>query len=441
MRRWLALVLLAACGGGDDAVNPDAPPVQPGSVSIRVTLGGVPQSNVEVMFQEADSTVKSVTTTGVDGAATGDIAAAGGFVTVIEPREGRTARDTLSTFTGVQPGDELHLDLISAEPEGDAVTFMLQVEPDADAAAVSLEVRTSCGAAQGFGIEMPEPVTLFGCGEDADLLVVSGDDAGTLLHTQFTRAQRLDQPVVLENAYQDLLAPTVTYQDLPPGVTFVGVYRAYATVRGRLFDASNGAFVDQTTATTTVAMPDIPAVAGDVILTSSAVFPPRAAIGQQTILEWSAATLDRDYTLDVGNARIVEMTSRPTYDPAARIARWTESGGGQAPNYSRASVSIYRDDIPEGRAWSWRIAGAHVLLPESSELAFPVLPAARDGFEFNVIDGDTASVSVLTTAKLPAGYGDAATRTHAFDDVKKQITGTSGQLIIQDLWDFVDEAE
>lgn len=437
MNRSLAwCVLLAACGDGGEPVSPDASPVQPGSVSIRVTLANTPQANVEVMFQEADSTVKSVTVTDVDGAASGDIGA-GGFVTVVEPRAGSTARDTLSTFTNVQPNDDLHLDLTAPAGDETPVTFMLQVEPDPDVAAVSLQVRTSCGEALGFGVTQPEEVTLLGCGDEADLLVISGDDAGTVLRSQFTRAQRLDQPVVLDNSYVDVLAPTVTYQNLPTNVTFVGVYRAYDTSRGRLFDSSSGAFLDQTTATTAVLLPEIPVATGDRVLTSSAVFPPQGAVGQQTILEWSAATTDRDYTLNVGNAKLDEFATRPTYDPAEHLVSWTEGAGGQAPNFSRASVSIFRDDIPEGRGWSWRIVSAH----DGSSLAFPVLPPARDGFDFNVIDGDSAAVSLLTTAKLPAGYGDIATRTHAFDDLKTQITGISGQLIIQDLTDPVPEPQ
>lgn len=424
MNRLLGCVLLAACGGGDPA-NPDAPA---GSVSIRVTVGGVPQTNVEVMFQEADGAVKSVSTTDVDGVATGETGA-GGFVTVVEPRPQSMARDTLSTFTGVQPNDELHLDLVAPAPEGDPVTFMLQIEPDAGA--VTHQVKTSCGEAQGFGMTQPEAVTLFGCGTEADILVVSSDDLGTVQRSQLTRAQRLDQVVALTGAYTELLAPAVTYSNLPSGVSFVGVFRTYETARGRLFEASSGAFLDQSTASTTVALPDITAVAGDLILTSSAVFPPPGAPGQQTILEWTPATNGRDYTLNVANARLTEIIERPTYDPASRVVSWSEASGGQAPNFTRASLSVFRDDIPEGRAWSWRIASAHA----GSEVAFPVLPPARDGFDFNVIGGDTSSVSVLTTAKLPAGYDDVETRTHAFDDVKAQITGTTGQLIIQDLVD------
>jgi hypothetical protein len=125
------------------------------------------------------------------------------------------------------------------------------------------------------------------------------------------------------------------------------------------------------------------------------------------------------------------------YDPAARQASWDESAGAQEPNLVRAELHVYRDDIPEGRAWTWRIVGGRA----GTAIEFPELPLARDGFEFNVIDGDTVSVHALTTAKLPVGYDDVNTRTHGFDDVKKQVTGASGQLITQDLADFVDDPE
>jgi hypothetical protein len=73
----------------------------------------------------------------------------------------------------------------------------------------------------------------------------------------------------------------------------------------------------------------------------------------------------------------------------------------------RWSRWLRSDDIPEGRAWTWRIAGVHA----GGEIAFPQVPLALDGFDFNVIGADTtASVTFLTTAKLPAGYGDVATQ-------------------------------
>ena len=190
-------------------------------------------------------------------------------------------------------------------------------------------------------------------------------------------------------------------------------------------------------ATTSVMSPDLATQPSDVQLTSNALYPTREAIGQQVIIEWSVMSIDRDYTLDVGTALLPGYAERPAYDIAARVAGWSESGGGQEPNLIRAELHVYRDDIPEGRAWSWRIVGGRA----GTAIEFPELPFARDGFDFNVLEGDSVSVHALTTAKLPIGYDDLATRARGFDDLKTQISGTNGQLITQDLTDFVDDPE
>src|SRR5438067_10053739 len=99
-RAWLVVVLVSACGGGHapfpngspDALPPDTlPPMtadaMPTSVTIAVTLNGMPVSNVPAYFQAADSTLAGAATTDAQGTA-GAILATGGFVTVIEPEGG-----------------------------------------------------------------------------------------------------------------------------------------------------------------------------------------------------------------------------------------------------------------------------------------------------------------------------------------------------------------
>lgn len=437
MKLGLACALLVACGDGGDPANPDAPPINPGSVSVEVRVRGVPQANVEVMFQEADSTVTSVTATGLDGIATGDIGA-GGFVTVVEPRQG-TGRDTLSTFTNVRPDDALHLDLDPPVPQGDPVTFGLQITPDTDPLAVSHVVKSTCGDVLGFGIAEPVDVTMLGCGPTTDMLVISGDETGAPLHAKLARDVRLDvADIVLDgDDFTSFLTPAVTYQDVPDGVTFIGVFRAYETARGRLFETSVGIEVGNRTAVGAALSPELATETTDVLFTASSIFPPTTAIGQHLIFEWSPVAGDRDYTLNVTGAVLREYTARPAYDPATRAASWTESGAGQEPNLVRSELHAFRDDIPEGRAWTWRIVGGR----DGTQVVFPQLPPARDGFDFNVIDGDTVAVHTLTTAKLPAGYDDAAVRAHGFADLKNQVAGTKGQLVTQDLTDFVDQPD
>src|SRR5580692_6118283 len=96
----LLAVLVMACGGdgnthrlADGAVDspkmvtPDAAPVS-GTVTVIVTLDGVPAPNAQVYFQNADSSLVSggSALTDANGSASATMVA-GGFVTVLEPQD------------------------------------------------------------------------------------------------------------------------------------------------------------------------------------------------------------------------------------------------------------------------------------------------------------------------------------------------------------------
>ncbi|MBA2543239.1 MAG: hypothetical protein H0V17_26595 [Deltaproteobacteria bacterium] len=431
MKRFVAMYLLvAACGGDPDPIAPDGPaPVQPGGpVTIAITVAGQPRANVEVMFQNADSVVVAQTVTDAEGSASGNVEA-GGYVTVIEPRPQAGSRDRLSTFAGVQPGDALRLELDPPAPVVQPETFLLKINLDPDGAGHIVE--TSCGRADSPGVVDPEEVTLFGCQGTADILVVSVDDTGEIFHSHFHRAQDLDPntPVDLSSGVYAAFEPsTVTFDALPADTSFVGVYRAIKTTRGVVFDVSGGATASSRTATI-----NLPTEFDqrDVLLTSSTPFPPPGAFGQHTLIEWDPI-VSTDYTLRVADNQVLPFTSQPTYDPASRTASWTEGALGQAPNYVQVSLNIFRDDIPEGRGWDWRMVAPR----DGTSYVFPTLPPDASDFELNVIDGDVSTVTGLTTAKLPAGYDDKVVRERAFGDVKAQIEGESGQLVIQTLADL-----
>jgi hypothetical protein len=454
MKRALWCVL-AACGGADSA-SPDSPaPVQPGGpVTIEVTLGGAPQANVEVMFQNADSALVAVVTTDATGTASGDVAP-DGFVTVVQPRSSSGSRDQLTTFARVQPGDALHLDLEPPAPAAAPDTFMLKI--NADAGQAGHTVQTSCGEAEGPGLVDPQEVTLFGCDGIADMLVISSDDTGANFRSHFHPDVALENVDLSTGIYEAFTPATVSYTGLPPQTFFVGINRRLSTPRGPLLDVFGGAFPAADPAAAQVDI-GVPAQIGaaTTLLTSSTTHPrilgcgepesppcPAAMTcdleikqcgpiepGQQVIHEWAPVSAGVSYSLDIGDAQLAPFATRPVFDSARGIASWTERPGGQDPNYVRVNLAVFRDDIPEGRGWDWRLVAPR----DGTTIVFPTLPADREGFSFNVIDGDLSTVTKLTTAKLPVGYDDRTVRERAFSDLRAQITGERGQLVVQDLF-------
>ena len=142
MRRLTLLVLaLAACG--DDSNNRkiiDAPHVDidgkdldsalPNPVTVTVKNQPGPTADVEVYFQNADSTLVATAHTDANGTAS-QVMAAGGFVSLINPYVnagvGALTNYTLITWAGVKPGDHLVIDN-SATVAAATVTFNLPLD-------------------------------------------------------------------------------------------------------------------------------------------------------------------------------------------------------------------------------------------------------------------------------------------------------------------------
>lgn len=431
------LGLLVACGGSRertiDAGPPDAaidtlgPPTADaaaGAVTVSVTVGGIPAANVPVYFQDADSTLVLAVTTDAQGTA-GAIIAAGGYVTLIEPPAG-DGRVHLSTFAAVEPGDALHLDL---EPRIALPPVVVDLTVDTAAETSRYDVFTSCGA----GVIAPEipvgptvtgTIQLEGCtGGAADIIVMPFDADNNALGAKYYPNRSVDGgPVALDDGagYPALVNKDFTYSAVPPEISFVGTYHALTTERGLLFDGSTGN-PQAASVTNTMNQPVAP---GTTALTATAFVPAANQFGEQLVMDWEPS--GGSYALDVSATLIAPYASGGTYDPATHSIAWTEAGGVQ-PDVVRAQLGAYRDDIPEGRAWSWRIVAPH----GGTKVSYPRLP--NDGFDFNPAEGDTVSISQLTTARLPAGYARAV-RERGFDTLKRLITGPSGRLVVQELY-------
>ncbi len=119
--------------------------------------------------------------------------------------------------------------------------------------------------------------------------------------------------------------------------------------------------------------------------------------------------------------------SAPVYDLAAHTVTWTERAGGTPGDVVRVGMQMYRDDIPTGRAWRWRLAAART----GTSVKFPTLPPVA-GFDFNPIASDTVAIDDLTMMRLPGGL--APWRTTIFAPLAQTLTGTTGHVAVQTLY-------
>jgi hypothetical protein len=271
----------------------------------------------------------------------------------------------------------------------------------------------------------------------ADFVVIANDDNGTPVRGFFTPSVAVPDPppppatdamdpiypnLDVPGSYASVVTSTFSYTNLPSYVTWVATYFAFASAHGRVFEVTAGAAPNGTTAATQLVLPD----ASTSTLVETTLFGDQ--FGQQLIYQarGPAAT---PYSLDVGSALLPAYASAPTYDPDRRMVSWTEGTGAQVPNVVRARIHAYRDAIPEGRAWGWRIIAPRT----ATTVTYPQVPVF--GFDFNVQATDVVGVDELTTAEVPGGY--AAVRRIGFGDLSSVLLGTTDSLILQTLVDMM----
>lgn len=421
----VAVVGLAACkadlhhtvdalpaDGTTDTLStmPGDPPAS--AVKLTITRGGMPVPAVAVFFQTADSSLVSASLTDDKGLAWA-LAPAGSFVTAREHRG--TNLDELTTFSGAQPGDALTLEL---DPTGSLseVTFSLTVQAQANAA--SYQVHTPCGLVAMSSTT--EDITLTGCGTTTDLVIVPIDVDSNVLGAMYIANVTLNGGAIqIAGVYQNLATTTISYSNVPASVQYLGVYEAVSADRPA-FEQTAGTNPASGSASTSVLMPSTSATE----LTATSEMPVSSEVGQQLIYHWHDANLV--YNLDLASVQLPPYASAPTYDPASRTLAWTERAGAVEPELVRARIHVYRDDIPAGRAWGWRIAAPR----SGTSIAYPKLPIVD--FDFNPAAGDAIGVDDLTTISLPGGY--AGFHTTAFADVRRAISGTLGRIVTQSLY-------
>ncbi|HEX5061089.1 MAG TPA: hypothetical protein VFV99_17105 [Kofleriaceae bacterium] len=432
MTRYLACaLLLAACsevhhgvdaGPADAAV--DALPTSmgdptPTSVKLVVTRNGMPVVGVAVVFQNADSSLVSAQLTNDKGLAWTEMAA-GGFVTALE--HVGSGSDELSTFAAVQPGDSLEL---AFAPAGPTDEWPVAITVPSDGSAVGYQVYTSCGGPIGLLPGGTATATLLGCDGVADAVVVGEDDTSQPVSAFY--AGNLTVPPAAEppdfgsfaitGSYAPLVTKTFSYANVPPLVSFIGTYHTFVSTHGRVYERTAGDTVSNGSVTTQVQLPATTAAS----LIVSTLF--SSDVGSQTIYETSADA-STPYAVDVGAAQLPPFATQPAYDVATRELAWTERSGPQVPNLVRARIHVYRDDIPGGRAWNWRLVAPRT----GASVTYPVLPSF--GFDFNPKRGDAIGLGELTTVDAPGGYANA--RRVGFSDLIN-LVGPGDKMLLETL--------
>jgi len=381
------------------------------AVKLTITRGGMPVPNVAVFFQDADSSLVSALLTNDKGLAWA-LAPAGSFVTAREHLG--LDLEELTTFAAAQPGDALTLELDPTGPLGE-VTFSLTVPPQNGAA--SYQVHTPCGVV-GMA-STTQDITLTGCGSTTDLVIVPLDVDANVLGAMYVPGVVLGNPIQLGGTYQSLGTTTLSYTNVPASVQFLGVYEALSADQ-RAFEQTAGVNPSAGTATTSVQMP----VATATRLTATSEQPVTGEVGQQLVFHWHDAS--SAYSLDLSSVQLPPYASAPTYDAASRTLAWTERAGAVEPELVRARIHVYRDDIPAGHSWGWRIVAPR----KATSIVYPKLPVVD--FDFNPAAGDAIGIDELTTMSLPGGY--AGFHTTAFADVHRAISGTLGRIVVQSLY-------
>ena len=465
LRTPILIAALVACG--DDGVHhladsgvdapaqpqPDAPPdaAPLGMVTVTVTLQSSPAAGVPVYFQNADSSLVSSATTGDDGTATA-MMAAGGFVTVLEPQFVNTARfgsvtnvdgQILDTFSGVKPGDSLHVDVQPGTNTTDVALVNFTIPQDGAAADYTLFSKCS-GSTSVFtgGSGTPQTqVEFVGCGGTADILVVSSDDVGNLLDSMFQPAVVIADggSVTLTQTYSPVVQQTYAQTNVPATVSDV---ESQAILPSLQFDGpTDDEFGTGGSDSETVAIPTTNATTTVANLTT--YFPNGSPVDQQFSLTWGPQPTGEVDT-DFSTVRLRNWVTRAAFDVVKNQVAWVVDTTGGKPDTVTASFRVNRNDpVNGGSSWTWRVANAGTA---NGAVPLPTLPT--DIFDFNVHDTDNTFIDAATGIVSPGGY-DAARAT--IFDVEQQIedndpeaiatSSATGQIYVQIFQQFEDIAK
>ena len=399
-----------------DVVIPDngEPPAE--AVKLTLTRYGVGVPGATVVFLDPESAVISTGITDMTGRAWA-LMPAGGFVTAIEHQG--AGLDELTTFATVAMGDALRLD---HAPLGIGMDRALDITVPLDNGADSYTIHTGCGTggadAAGVGI-----LDLTNCGANADVVVRSYFDGLPTGRVLYLAAVPLPTSgtVALAGPYETIEPVALTYTNVPAEAQMIGGYQA-VSVASRAFEISDVVAPVGGGATVNLAIPG----ASTEVLTVTTVYPASTEVGQQVTYDWTD-NATKTFTSNLATALLPAYSTAPAYDHTTHTVTWTERSGGTPADVVRVGLQVYRDDIPTGRAWRWRLAKAH----GTPSVQFPTLPPVA-GFDFNPVAGDTVAVDELTTIRLPGGL--APWRATVFGPIAQTFIGAAGHVALQTLY-------
>ena len=424
-RTLVLFAAVAACGnkdkvrhldGGSDTDDgsfdggPDGPPV-----TLTVTYNGAPQMGVRVYFQNADSSLVASTMTDATGTASAAMNP-GGFVTAVDavpPPIGTTVSDVLSTFAGVKPGDHL---VLGRDDRG-SETVINVIAPIDAAQPTMYSAYTPCGSntLTAGPMSATGPLILENCGATTDVLIVTTDGAGKVLHSIYKSGVDATMAIDLHAAtYAAPMTRTYKYDNTPTAPRTIGVHDAFARPQGGLFEGVTSPALNNGPPTMTTM--SLPIVAGATDVVTTVDFPPNVS-SFRTFIDWGAYS--SMFHVDFAAHLVPDIVAFPTYDVASHSASWTETAGTLQPDLIVLEIDAARPS--DGRSWAW-----HVAAPHATTVALPTLPT--DFYDFSIAATDSSRLVQLVSAKVPGGYDAVRAQILSVADPRGFVGGPTGSI-------------
>jgi len=370
-------MLVAACGDG--ASVPDAMLGSDGIERGRVTVHveGPSKGFEDVYFQNADSSIALATKTNASGDASA-LMVPGGFVSVLD-------ESIIYTWTDVQPGDELTLDL-SFEEFGEVTpTSAVRIDPMDDA--VSYYLFSRCESFRDVSAAIEAAIVPFftPCAATSDLLVVAWDNSGAAGYRFAANANLASGGTI------DMRGP---YQPIGASVDVIGPSDRFISVRQKLanvkFTADTSTQVPDTHVVVPTQMPVIPGVRVQTVArTFSSSFPEEdggTVTTESGTIVWGPASAMT--TVDLTTPVLRGITSELELDPTSSSLHWTELDDGARGDVVWAAFGI--------GSFQWKVIGRRT---DETRLRLPVLP--RDDVRLR---SETFFVSNFALVAAEGGY-------------------------------------
>jgi hypothetical protein len=403
MRSLLLLLpsLVAACGSSEPAeVEPpidanliDAPPAP---VTVTARSHAVPAPGVLVAFLDDDDAVIANVTTDADGVASA-IVPPGGKVAALAP--GRTEA---RLWLGVQPGDELAVDIGSTAP----VVTVTVIAPTR-AGTSNYHVETACGSFGSSGT--PTVIVSINPPCTTDLVIyrnVTGQlvDALVVTGQTLTGGQTLDLSAA---TYAPTILRTAAVTGVPDGMNSVFLEGSLTLATDPQLSRFGGdPALANGAGSVTGRLPDVADPAQVTLFTARGTGSIRHTVMRR-------ARQDDASPLAVG--ALLPDVGAPLYDANARRASWAQGATGAAVDGVFAQLTF------DGVTW-------FVASPAATAITLPALPA-----EFAAVDpgGAVFQRGQIRLFALTGGYAAARAAMFAIQNQRQLLTG-DGQLAIAD---------